>query len=1011
MILKKFCKITFLWIVLFFLCSPVIFAQAGTYYDALNPALSSFITDLEARIRSPYTQVSYDNFDETNVTNFASRDTTGGQRVVTCVYSNEEYVYTPPFAWGHYSREHTWCQSWMPSLGSTSSQEGSDQHHIFPVNQNQVNGVRSNHPLSNVVTPTKTYLSCKYGTNANGKIVFEPRESHKGDAARALFYMAVRYNGIGGFDWTFNNLQTYLLGNSEDSINVSTLIQWAKQDPPDKWEIDRNNYVQSIQGNRNPFIDHPEYINYINFWNLSKVNPSYSTEPANYPTNFTAATTGNAITVSWTDAAAGTQSPSGYLLIAYNKDNYFLPIDGEVYTDDNDLSDGKAVVNIPYSDADSYTFNNLTANTHYYFTIYSYNGNSTSRNYKINGTLPQTNKICNAAVVVEPTVQPSSMVVSNLKYNGVTLSFTAGNGSSRIVLIHANSSVDSDPADGTTYTANSVYGSGSQIGTGNYVVSTGNNNSVIITGLNPNAAYYFKVYEYNGSGGAENYLLTNPLVANITTSSVTEPVSPAANIVFSEVTANSMTLTWTAGSGDSKLVLIHSGSSVNSDPVDGTTYSSNSVYGSGQQIGTGNYVVSNGSSNTVTVTGLTANTTYYFKVYEYNGTGGAENYLITSPASGSQATTTASTSHLVISEIYGGGGNSGALYKSDYIVLYNPTNAAVNLSGWSVQYAAATGTFSSSNTTNLSGTISSKGFYLIQEASGSGGTTDLPTPNLVGTIAMSSSAGKLALVQGTSVITGKSDLSVIDFVGFGTTANEYWGSNKAVAPSNTASIRRKSSGTTNTNDNYADFETVTISVSNPPLPVELQTFNAAAQNNLITLKWTTATEINSSKFEIEYKNAAIENSAWINAGSVPAGVISNSPKSYIYQIKHLAVGKYILRLKMIDNDGTFKYSDVTNAEVKAPVRFSLNQNYPNPFNPSTNISYELPVKCNVKLAIYNTLGQQVKLLVLGSQEAGYHSFAFSAGNLSSGIYYYTVTASTSEGNINYRDVKKLVIMK
>ncbi|MDP4117020.1 MAG: endonuclease, partial [Bacteroidota bacterium] len=647
MILKKFCKITFAWIALFFLCSPVILAQAGTYYDALNPASSSFITDLGGRIRSPYTQVSYDKFDETNVTYFASRDTTGGQRVVTCVYSNEEYVYTPPFAWGHFSREHTWCQSWMPSLGSTTSQEGSDQHHIFPVNQNQVNGIRSNHPLGIVVTPTKTYLNSKLGNNSNGKTVFEPRESHKGDAARALFYMAVRYNGVGNFDWTFNNLQSYLLGNSEDSINVSTLIAWAKQDPPDKWEIDRNNYVQSVQGNRNPFVDHPEYINYINFWNLTKVDPVYSAEPTNLPTNFSASTTGNNITVTWTDAAAGSQAPSGYLLIAYNKNNYFLPIDGETYSDDTDLSDGKAIVNITYSGADSYTFNNLTADTRYYFTIYSYNGNSTLRNYKINGTLPQTNIICNAAAVVEPTTQPSNVSFSNLKYNGVTLSFDPGNGSSRIVLIHANAPVDSDPVDGSTYTANSIFGSGSQIGTGNYVVSKGNSNSITITGLSPTTPYYVKIYEYNGSGGSENYLLTSPASGNTTTTAVVEPTVQAANLSFSEVTVNSMTLTWDGGNGSNRLVIAHSGSAVSSDPVDGSTYAASSVFGSGQQIGTGNYVISGSNSNTVTITGLTANTTYYFKVYEYNGTGGLENYLITSPASGSYTTTAASTNHIL----------------------------------------------------------------------------------------------------------------------------------------------------------------------------------------------------------------------------------------------------------------------------------------------------------------------------------------------------------------------------
>ena len=101
--------------------------------------------------------------------------------------------------------------------------------------------------------------------------------------------MPIKYNGINGNDWTFNWLNnTRLPALSEGSQDLSTLIQWHKQDPPDKWEVDRNNYIQSIQQNRNPFVDHPEYVNYIDFNSLTKLAPLYAIEPENYVTDFTA---------------------------------------------------------------------------------------------------------------------------------------------------------------------------------------------------------------------------------------------------------------------------------------------------------------------------------------------------------------------------------------------------------------------------------------------------------------------------------------------------------------------------------------------------------------------------------------------------------------------------------------------------------------------------------------------------------------------------------------------------
>src|SRR5215467_4823218 len=170
----------------------------------------------------------------------------------------------------------------------------------------------------------------------------------------------------------------------------------------------------------------------------------------------------------------------------------------------------------------------------------------------------------------------------------------------------------------------------------------------------------------------------------------------------------------------------------------------------------------------------------------------------------------ASASGIVISQIYGGGGNAGSTFKNDFIEIFNADGATVNLNGWSVQYASAAGT--TWQVTALSGSLAPGQYYLIQEAQGAGGTTNLPTPNAIGTIAMSATAGKVALVNTTTALSGACPTggAIVDFAGYGTGsggASCFEGTAAAPTLTNTTANLRKGGGAQDTDNNSADFAT------------------------------------------------------------------------------------------------------------------------------------------------------------------------------------------------------------
>lgn len=316
-------------------------------------------------------------------TAFATTDKTSDNKVWD-MYSNCPFTFTTNQCGSTftaecqcYNREHSFPKSWF---GGDIAPMYTDLFHLYPTD-GYVNNRRSNFPFGTVVSPI--YISenrsklgtCSYPGYAG--TVFEPVDQYKGDFARSYFYMATRYeNVISGWN-VYTDAQPVLDGARYpcfDTWFLNLLLEWNAADPVSQKETDRNNAVYAIQHNRNPYIDHPEYVEAV--WPYP--------EPANNVTNYTATAISNtSVMVTWTDAG-GTPLPTKYLVKAvFGTGNPTAPTDG-----------------IPEMDADlvknvtrgfqQVVFTGLTANAQYTFQIWPYNHAGSVINYKTNGAVPST---------------------------------------------------------------------------------------------------------------------------------------------------------------------------------------------------------------------------------------------------------------------------------------------------------------------------------------------------------------------------------------------------------------------------------------------------------------------------------------------------------------------------------------------------------------------------------------------------------------------------------------------
>jgi len=291
-------------------------------------------------------------------------------------FGSNQCATTPGYEGACYNREHSFPKSWMGAVESDTMY--TDLFHLCPADS-YVNTRRNNYPYGVVSVPTwVSQNGSKLGpcsTAGYTGVVFEPRDEFKGDLARNYFYMATRYESrITAWELLDPFGDAVLDGSSFPCFEPwfeNMLLAWHAADPVSQKEIDRNNTIYNTsQHNRNPFIDHPEYVDFI--WGDSI---ALAPEPTNYPSEFSA----HNIKLEWTDATGGLL-PDGYLIRAsiVGFTDIQVPVDGIA------IPTGPMDKNVLYG-LQQVMFTNLIPDTYYYFKMFPFRGNGEGINYKIDG--------------------------------------------------------------------------------------------------------------------------------------------------------------------------------------------------------------------------------------------------------------------------------------------------------------------------------------------------------------------------------------------------------------------------------------------------------------------------------------------------------------------------------------------------------------------------------------------------------------------------------------------------
>lgn len=588
------------------------------------------------------------------------------------------------------------------------------------------------------------------------------------------------------------------------------------------------------------------------------------------------------------------------------------PQNGKDYRENNNFGDGEQLLPGEYVIYDnaftSFYVTGLASNTTYYFAIFEYNGTGANTEYLLDPYLAAS-----AATAATPALQASGLSFKDITTSSVKAEWAAGDGSRRLVVVRKDAPVNTDPADLHTYNANSNFQSGGQVGTGNYAVYASTQNAVIINNLTPNTTYYFAIYEYNGS--SEPVYLRPAFTGSVTTRAA--PTVPSKDLEAVKIDGTELHFSWTRGNGARRIMVAKQGSPITGIPQNGKDYQYTPIFGGGETIAPDEYVVYDNNGTACYVSNLAPFSTYYFKVFEYDGTGTGTVYLTSSFAATTTSTAVRPTVQTTDLSAINITGNSLLLKwaKGDgqgrFVVAHK--NAPVNILPQDLKAYFADSDFGE-------GEQIGSGNYVIANSLDDGGINiHKLDPNTTYHFAVFEYNGQLQPLY--------------------------------LSPS-------------------ATFSATTLTV----LPVKLTEWKLLNKEKQVELSWTTGMEENASHFNVQRSTDGIH---FTTIAKINASGNSQSSVNYSWLDKSPLAGQNYYRLEMVDIDEKTEYSSVLSVTVSTVVQARLLN------NPVDNkIVALLPVSASTKTEwrIINTGGQVISQGITTSARLEISSFSLKPGN-------------------------------
>lgn len=633
---------------------------------------------------------------------------------------------------------------------------------------------------------------------------------------------------------------------------------------------------------------------------------------------------GDRMRVLWTSGNGGKR------IVVARKDQAvtYKPLDGSNHTGNTVFGTGTEVAPgefVVYDGAGYYfDLTGLEKATTYHFAVYEYNTSDAG----VNDYLTSTFLTGSAATNPWPTVQTSGLNATAIQGAQATISFVAGNGSTRLFFMRANSPVNAQPQDVLVNAGhNTVFGSAQVGSSDNYLIyrTTAASGNFTVTNLAPNTTYYISAWEYNGSS-APAYMVPGSTYSFTTTDlpGATTPTVAASAPIISGVDGNKLTFKWTNGNGTGRIVVMRANNAVAFTPANATNYTANSAFGSGTNLGSDQYVVFNGTGNTVSVTNLLPSTTYHLTVFEYNGTGTLQRYLTSSVLATTGATSAA------------------------------PTVAASS---------AVASTSATSMTLNWINGNGEGRLVVVKKGS-----------------AVMASPADLGVYPANAVFKNGSQIALDEYVVFAGT-----GSNVTVTGLNAGDVYYYKVFEYNgsTAPVYNTSAVLSGSAVTGTLPVTWLYFNATQKSDKVALTWGTSAEMNSAYFMVERSANGID---FKEAGRVAASNNSVVDQHYSFNDIVTADQKLYYRLRQTDKDGTYNYSKIVTVQT---VDQGTARIQPNPVQQSFRV--QLPDNTqNAVLAIYNAAG-----IMVNKQNIN-HMQQINVQQLTAGVYYLHIQQGSKQ---------------